>query len=54
MVKLEEKKTEYWKVISRTRKSGRIAETVRKRIEGTWERFDEDVILEALQIHMQR
>ncbi len=54
VVKLEEKKTEYWKVISRTRKSGRIAETVRKRIEGTWERFDEDVILEALQIHMQR
>lgn len=55
MVKLEEKKAEYWKVISpRTRKSGRIAESVRKRIESTWDRFDEDVILEALQIHMQR
>lgn len=54
MTKLEEKKAAYWKAISRTRKSGRIADSVRQRIEGTWERFDEDVVLEALQIHMQR
>lgn len=54
MMKLEEKKAEYWKIISRTRKSGRIAVSVRKRIEGTWERFDEDVVMEALQIHMDR
>lgn len=54
MEKLEEKKAEYWKIISRTRKSGRIAETVKRRIEGTWERFDEDVVMEALQIHMDR
>ena len=54
MTKLEEKKSEYWKIIARTRKSGRIAESVRTRIEGTWERFDEDVVMESLQIHMQR
>lgn len=54
MAKLEEKKEEYWKIIARTRKSGRVAESVRTRIEGTWARFDEDVIMEALQIHMQR
>lgn len=54
MAKLEAKKAEYWKVIAGTRKSGRIAESVRQRIEGTWDRFDEDVIMEALQIHMQR
>lgn len=54
MTKLEEKKAEYWKTISRTRKSGRIAESVRKRIEETWARFDDDVVMEALQIHMQR
>ena len=54
MEKLEEKKAEYWKIISRTRKSGRIAESVKRRIEGTWERFDEDVVIEALQIHMSR
>lgn len=54
MTKLEEKKAAYWKTISRTRKSGRIAGSVRKRIEETWGRFDEDVVMEALQIHMQR
>lgn len=54
MTKLEEKKAEYWKVIARTRKSGRIAESVRTRTEGTWARFDEDVVMESLQIHMQR
>lgn len=54
MEKLQEKKAEYWKIISRTRKSGRIAESVKRRIEGTWERFDDDVVIEALQIHMSR
>lgn len=54
MSKLEAKKAEYWKIIAQTRKSGRIAESVRLRIEGTWDRFDEDVIIESLQIHMQR
>ncbi len=54
MNKVEEKKKEYWKIISRTRKSGRIAESVKSRIEGTWERFDDDVVMEALRIHMCR
>lgn len=52
--KVEEKKKEYWKVLSRTRKSGRIADSVKKRTEGAWERFDGDVVMEALQIHMDR
>lgn len=54
MEKMEEKKTEYWKVLARTRKSGRIAESVKKRMEEAWKRFDEEVVMEALQIHMQR
>lgn len=54
MGRLEEKKEEYWKILARTRKSGRIAEPVRNRMEGTWKRFDEDVVMEALQIHMDR
>ncbi|MCM1234869.1 MAG: hypothetical protein NC489_32605 [Ruminococcus flavefaciens] len=54
MTRLEEKKAGYWEIIAQTRKSGRIAESVRNRIEGTWARFDEDVVMEALQIHMQR
>lgn len=54
MAKLEELKEQYWRTVSRTRKSGRIAGTVKDRVERQWERFDEDVIMEALQIHIDR
>lgn len=54
MDNLRQLKEEYWKVISRTRKSGRIAQTVRDRVEAGWERFDEEVVREALQIHISR
>lgn len=44
----------YWKVISRTRKSGKISSSVRERVEASWKSFDEDVIEEALRIHINR
>lgn len=51
---LKQLKEEYWKVLSRTRKSGRIAPSVKERVEADWDRFDEDVVTEALRIHMSR
>lgn len=51
---LKQLKEEYWKVLSRTRNSGRIAQSVKDRVEKNWERYDEDVIMEALRIHMSR
>lgn len=51
---LSQLKEEYWKVLSRTRNSGRIAQSVKERVEKNWERYDEDVVMEALQIHMSR
>ena len=51
---LKQLKEEYWKVLCRTRKSGRIAQTVKDRVEGGWDKFDEDVVMEALRIHMSR
>lgn len=51
---LKQLKEEYWKVLCRTRKSGRIAPSVKERVEAGWERFDEDVVMEALRIHMSR
>lgn len=44
----------YWKVISRTRTSGRISPNVKKRVEESWNKFDEDVIKQALRIHIDR
>ena len=44
----------YWKVISRTRKSGKIIPSVRERVETQWKAYDEDVVKEALQIHINR
>lgn len=51
---LEQLKEEYWKTIRYTRKSGRIARAVKDRVEKSWERYDEDVVMEALRIHMSR
>ena len=47
-------KEEYWKIVSRTRTSGRIAQSVKDRIEERWKKFDDEVVVEALQIHMSR
>ncbi len=54
MDNLEQIKEEYWKVLSRTRKSGRIAQSVKDRVEGSWDKFDGEVVAEALRIHMSR
>lgn len=51
---LEELKEKYWRTVSQTRKSGRIAGSVKERIEQEWKRFDEEVVLEALRIHINR
>lgn len=54
MSRLEELKEKYWRTVSQTRKSGRIAGSVKERIEQEWKRFDEEVVLEALRIHISR
>ena len=54
MEKLEELKEQYWRTVAQTRKSGRIAGSVKERIEKDWKRFDEDVVCEALRIHINR
>lgn len=54
MANIKELKMQYWRVVSGTRKSGRIAESVKMRIEKKWDSYDDDVILEALQIHIDR
>lgn len=54
MGELEQLKKEYWKVLNYTRKSGRIARSVKDRVEEQWGKYDEDVIMEALRIHMSR
>lgn len=51
---MEELKENYWKTIARTRKSGRISPSVKKRVEELWEKFDDDVIRQALRIHVDR
>lgn len=51
---MDELKENYWRTVSRTRLSGRIAQGVKEKAEKSWERFDEDVIREALRIHIDR
>lgn len=51
---MDELRESYWRTVSRTRVSGRIAQGVKKKTEKSWERFDEDVIREALRIHIDR
>lgn len=51
---MDELKENYWRTVSRTRMSGRIAQGVKKKTEKSWERFDGDVIKEALRIHIDR
>lgn len=54
MDRLEELKKEYWKVLARTRKSGRISQGVKDKEEARWGKFDGDVVMEALRIHISR
>lgn len=50
----EQMKEEYWKVVSYTRKSGRISKSVKRKMEEKWNQYDQDVIMEALRIHKDR
>ncbi len=50
----EELRLSYWRIVSRTRQSGRISKSVIDRVEASWERFSPDVVAEALRIHRDR
>ena len=50
----EELRKSYWKVVSRTRQSGRISQSVIQKAEASWQRFAPDVVEEALRIHRDR
>ncbi len=54
MGRREELRENYWKVLRRTRKSGRISQSVVEKEEAYWSRFPDDVVDEALQIHISR
>ncbi len=50
----EELKENYWRIIRRTRSSGRIAQSVIKKTEEKWQKYDESIIRQALEIHISR
>ena len=50
----EHLKENYWRLIARTRKSGRISPSVVRKVEEGWKAFDEDVVKEALSVHVQK
>lgn len=54
MEELEALKREYWKVVSRTRQSKRISQSVIDREEKYWSEYPDNVIAEALQIHISQ
>ena len=54
MQQYAELKENYWRILSGTRKSGRIAQSVKSRVEEEWKRFDRDVVAEALRIHVDK
>ncbi len=47
-------KEKYWSLIRKTRKSGRVAQSVIERVEKSWEAFEPEVVEEALRIHTMR
>ncbi|MGN1144895.1 MAG: hypothetical protein ACI4R5_00475 [Acetatifactor sp.] len=50
---MEELKKKYWDIIRRTRSSGRIAASVVDRVEESWKRYDDDIVKQALEIHIK-
>ncbi len=52
-MEMEELKKKYWNLIRQTRKSGRISPSVIEKVQAQWERYDESVIRQALEIHIQ-
>lgn len=51
---MEELKKKYWRILARTRKSGRISPSVMNKEEQYWAQYPEDVVKEALRIHIDR
>lgn len=47
-------KREYWSMIRRTRLSGRVSPAVIQKTEEQWAGYDDEVVEEALRIHMAR
>lgn len=50
---MEKLKEEYWKLIAETRTSGRISDSVKAKEEEYWDCFPEEVVKEALEIHIK-
>lgn len=50
---MEKLKEEYWKVIAKTRQSGRISDSVKAKEEQYWDAFPEQVVRQALEIHIK-
>lgn len=50
---MDELKKKYWDVIRKTRSSGRISTSVIEKTEKLWEKYDDDVIKQALEIHIR-
>lgn len=48
----EELRKDYWEMIRRTRLSGRISPALVRKTEEQWGSFGDDVVEEALRIHM--
>lgn len=52
-MELEELRKKYWDTVRQTRKSGRISPSVIEKAQQQWEKFDESVVRQALEIHLQ-
>lgn len=52
-MEMEELKKKYWSLVRQTRKSGRISPSVVKKAEQQWKKYDESVVKQALEIHIQ-
>ena len=52
-MEMEELKKKYWKLVQQTRKSGRISPSVIEKAQKQWEKYDESVVRQALEIHIQ-
>lgn len=54
MAGFEELKEQYWRTLVYTRKSGRISENVKKKVEEQWEKYPREIVEEALRIHIRK
>lgn len=54
MAGFEELKEQYWRMLVYTRKSGRISENVKKKVEAQWDQYPREIVEEALRIHIRQ